>query len=606
MRVKDDAIEITIEQAVRALIIRSELSTYASDMKENLRQYDWQHLVPILCRDLPSFRLTVDRYERLRSTASRMPTEFKSKLIVAFDAWLDLHWKEVRPTAIKRAKEGLSKNVLTDHDLRHCLARYPRLAADEDLIRTAIQKLVESRDPHHEYLNLTMLTGSAITADVLIEQALLHGWTRHSDQIAKVLKLWLGTGVRDKLMIALWSPSVDGVEDNDIAAVAKHLRQLPLRAGPPLSSNVLDGADDGTRTAWRRKLAELLETDEQLRIAATEALLWLAFKKDDRFVQFTAIEINGPTAPEVLRSLEMHNSALVVHRARSARDAYHGSPNLFDAFLTHTFPAEQVLEARSDAGRTWIDDPALENLLRQTFRNACDTFAQKVPATASSGEENLVGRLLERIETKCEDLNERAAALAHERSDARRLIVSIRHRVIGKKEEGSPGLLPTGRFSTDVAIVMRAIENDQPPFAERAIFIQAKRALRGDEYELDHLKLEIEQLRQLASQTESAFVLNIIPPTRHRTFPVLPARQLVERYGKVDTKTLDLNVLAIGGRDLADWLVDDVIGLWTGDPRDEAIAKAENGAGDRATVLVYLEVRKVPVDPDRRLGRGAR
>lgn len=501
----------------------------------------------------------------------------------------------------------MSKRVSTDRDLRHCLAKYPRLAGDEQLIRTAIQKLVESGGSHHDYINLHMLSGSTATADVLIEQALLHGWTHHSDQIAKVLNLWLGTGVRDRLMIALWSPAVDAVEEDDnVTAVAKLLRQLPLRAGLPLSSVVLDGADDGTRTAWRKQLVELLKTDEELRSAATEALIWLAPKQDDRFAQFTAIEINGRTAPEVLRRLERHNAALVVHRARSALDAYHGSSNLFDAFLTHSFPAEQVLEARSDAGRTWIDDPALENLLRQTFRDACDTFAKKVPATASSGEENLVGRLLERIETRCEDLNERAAALAHERNDARRLVVSITHRVIGKTEEGSPGLLPTGRFSTDVAIVMRAVQDSGPPFAERAIFVQAKRALRGDEYQLDHLKLEIEQLRQLASQTESAFVLGIMPPTRRRTLPVLPARQFVERYGRVATKKLDLDALANGGRDLADWLVDDVIGLWTGDPREGAIAKAENGAGDRATVLVHLEVRKVPVDPDRRFRSGAR
>jgi hypothetical protein len=52
------------------------------------------------------------------------------------------------------------------------------------------------------------------------------------------------------------------------------------------------------------------------------------------------------------------------------------------------------------------------------------------------------------------------------------------------------------------------------------------------------------------------------------------------------------------GRSIASWLVYEVIGLWTGDPK--VVERALGRPGAEPTMLVELEVVMVPTNPDRR------
>ncbi|KQQ34881.1 hypothetical protein ASG19_14035 [Rhizobium sp. Leaf306] len=100
----------------------------------------------------------------------------------------------------------------------------------------------------------------------------------------------------------------------------------------------------------------------------------------------------------------------------------------------------------------------------------------------------------------------------------------------------------------------------------------------------------MQQLRDLAKQP-SSFILFVGPRCGGVTMPVMPARLFQERFDNgSNTKRPPIGTVAANGRNLAEWLVDDVIGLWTGESDAAAVDKARRGGGDTATLLEELSV----------------
>ncbi|TIX66054.1 MAG: hypothetical protein E5V25_16390 [Mesorhizobium sp.] len=157
------------------------------------------------------------------------------------------------------------------------------------------------------------------------------------------------------------------------------------------------------------------------------------------------------------------------------------------------------------------------------------------------------------------------------------------------------------RFSTDVTLILRARRGAEPPFSQRATFIQAKRLRRGTPPEAGHYAVNMTQMEDIANHTTSSFLLAVGPKALGVTMPVVPAQLLVDRFGAImKERHMHPDRVARLGRSLAVWLVDDVIGLWTGDPREEAVEKASAGAGDRDTILVEIAVAMVLADSEGR------
>lgn len=219
-----------------------------------------------------------------------------------------------------------------------------------------------------------------------------------------------------------------------------------------------------------------------------------------------------------------------------------------------------------------------------------------MPSIASAGEEALVARLFERMRCACIDATKRAAEFAREADRGERLCVTLDHRFVGKKEEGEAGLQEDGSFSTDVTLVIKATRSSGHAFAERATFMQAKRMRRGNvPGGREYYDVDVQQIRDIAEQTTSSFLLAVGPYVRGVAMPVMPARLFLDRFDEGQaSKRLDLETVAINSRGIAEWLVDDIIGLWTGDPRDETVMKAREGGGDHATLLVEIEVSLEP------------
>lgn len=155
-------------------------------------------------------------------------------------------------------------------------------------------------------------------------------------------------------------------------------------------------------------------------------------------------------------------------------------------------------------------------------------MAAEVSSSVSSREENLAGRLFERLRGACEREIERAALPARETDSGERLRISLSHRVIGKSEEGDAALVEGGSLSIDVTLFLRA--------PRRQGAVQPARDLpRSKARPVRHT------VGRLAVGAQASGV----------TMPMVPAELLVSRFGVIAKKLqLHLSIVARFGREL--------------------------------------------------------
>lgn len=602
-----DQDSLTISQVINALgntASRSRINLFnAGDDHLKRSTIAWDDAMPILEGGLAGHQMSGGSFERAWHGMHEAPQHLKGKIAELLDAWRIAHWPSLREAELFEAEAKFGEYDLTGARLREKLEIWPELRRETALLEIAILKLrcAGSGSACDEALgNLAELRGDEAQARDAV--AAIFAKQRHyvdDDKIAGLLASWTGASAWGSVMSSLWASIPEkGDKPANILKLTFHLRQLPLVTGPSLDGFRLSEMSGASRAAWRRTLAEIVAGDAELKRTATEALLWLSDPQEDLFAQFTALQINDPDPRAALTPLLSHPSRLTELRTRSALDLLSDASDPLETLLTRDEPPEYLSDTLP-ASRTWLGDARLEQLLKSAFADAASSMATEVSKTASSGEENLVGKLFERLRGACVRVTEQAAILARETDRGERLTVALSHRVIGKTEEGNPGLVVTRRFSTDVTLIVRARKGAAPPFSERATFVQAKRLLRGRPPETDHYKVSMEQMKDIAAQTTSAFLLAVGPSALGVTMPVVPAQLLLDRFGPdVKTKHLHPDAISRHGRSLAGWLVEDVIGLWTGDPRIETVKKASEGAGDSDTMLVEIDVTIVPVGPD--------
>jgi len=594
-----------IEQVIMALMNSRHRSRVNLDTDPDLLKRSaipWDDALSVVERDLAGYKMSSETYEAALEGAQKAPGDLKGRLVAALEAWRSAAWPRLRGDLLGKAVAGFGGNGFTGSDLRSHLEIWPELRREPELIRAALAKVrsAAGKALTEAIEDLAALDGSVDEARAALAVIATTRPYGQEKLIATLIDSWAGVTVWGQLTACLWSPVPEERQaPAAVTSVAHMLRQVPLVTGPSLDGFVLGDMSGASRATWRRSLVEATRGDPELRDVVTEALLWFADAREDLFAQFAALEINAPDPVTALEPLLSHPSRLVCLRTQSALALFAGTPDPLETIITR---GEEIEGERPAPGvsRTWLGDARLEQLLRTAFAEAASSMAAEVPLTASSGEENLVGKLFERLRGACLRVTEQAAILARETDRGERLSVALTHRVIGKVEEGEPGLVAARRFSTDVTLVVRARRGAEPPFSERATFVQAKRLRRGTPPELEHYAVSLSQMRDIAEQTTSSFLLAVGPEAAGVTMPVVPAQLLLDRYGAVvKEKHLHPDAVSRLGRNLANWLVDDVIGLWTGDPRVEAVAKAAAGAGDFETMLVEIEVALVPVDPER-------
>lgn len=417
-----DQDSLTISQVINALgntASRSRINLlHADDDILKRSAITWDDAMPILEGGLANHQMSRGTFERAWHGMQEAPEHLKSRIAELLESWRTARWPSLREVLLSEAEGRFGDYDFTGARLREKLQIWPELRQERALVHEALAKLrrAGSGSAWDEALgNLAELRGDEAQAKDAV--AIILAQQRHypdGDKIAALFDSWVGASKWGDLMSSLWaSIPEERQKPADIIRIAYHLRQLPLVTGPSLDGFRLAEMSGASRAAWRRSLIEILAGDVELKRAVTEALLWLSDPQEDLFAQFTALQINDPDPRAALTPFLLHPSRLTELRVRSALELLSGAPDPLETLLTRDEPLESRPEA-PPASRTWLGDARLEQLLRTAFADAASSMAAEVSKTASSGEENLVGKLFERLRGACVRVTEQAAILARE------------------------------------------------------------------------------------------------------------------------------------------------------------------------------------------------
>jgi hypothetical protein len=583
-----DASKIKFMKAVTLV----ECAPYASALREFVEPVNsgmsWSEALETISYGLAVHDLTYEKVRDVKLGARECPDDdVRAEFIDRLEAWQFQHLQKFEGRAREDAIANIGRRGYGHDDIDRSIFVWPHLKDDREFLDRALQHtLMSSGSNFHECLkDLALLNGSLASLRMVMESASTKGLLI-SLWMVELINAWQGDTPWAQMMRALLSDDhrADGAET--VRALAEAILQVPM-IGFRSSDLSLERLSGASRKAWRAHFSELAAKDQELREAATEALLWFGADSEDRFVQLAVIQAD-PAISDKLLERSRHPSPRVRLRTRSAVEMIAGRPDPVYELLESFGPLEPRLTSRRDA-RTWLGNAGVEQILIGAFTQAAEKLADEVRSTASAGEETLVAKLFERLKNCSERATRYGRDLARELDLSEYVDVTLDHRFVGKKEEGAEGLVQGASFSTDVTLILKAGRNGKT-FAERAVFIQAKRMFRGATAAGEYYEVDMEQLRGLAKQP-SSFMPFVGPRSGGVTMPVMPTRLFRERFDNGgNTKRLPIGTVAATGRNLAEWLVDDVIGLWTGESDPAAVDKARRGGGDTATLLVELSV----------------
>lgn len=365
----------------------------------------------------------------------------------------------------------------------------------------------------------------------------------------------------------------------------------------------LSAAGPDVRAVYVQRLRHAIGGDADLRRAAVEALLRRSPRRQQDLALFAATRLVHADDAAFIDELVNHPDREVGYRAdmlrlavfdKSAGDEAWPAPGvstiaggLFSIGLS-TVPSEHPY--------TWIGDRLLELLIEQTVAGEERRFSQRFRDHSEEGEEGLLGTFFSELARRFRDLGNSLRATAMATGSPRNTSIDLNYRPVDKSEEGKPGVNPKGdpvppSFSADLCLIVDPYL-DGRPLGKRATLVQAKRLRLEDTKEPEKgleksFKLKPKQMTDLIRQTGSSFYLFLCPGLLDRGVPVIPT-QLVEdlaRHHAASAAQIPADLVGPASRPFAEWLTYMVLGLQTGDPLEELVAKVDGGAGRRPRPL---------------------
>ncbi|MCP3137593.1 hypothetical protein [Pyxidicoccus xibeiensis] len=422
--------------------------------------------------------------------------------------------------------------------------------------------------------------------------------------------------VREKL-----KAGVPGFEH--LCWLAEECAELWPRFG---AGGVRPGLDE--LVAWRQEVASRMGRKPVLRKASIEFFLWCAPEAASSEAELTVLAlVRTETDRRQVRKLKEHPSSRVRFRVRTLQTWLQGSGKAGEgaapvapsggagpASLTEALRHLHVTRAVPLSGRTWLRDRDLEELLLGALARVEADFATRYPERFREDTAELVAGLLEGLRAELERVNaDLAALLAPGQSAPRELGFTVRRvrptpaepeasveQAVPVEPEagGQPHVeaspeaperhpvapQPTPRTaSVEVALVLK-VEVEGFLRTERVAFVRVvKLEQRGEGQWLPSFRLGREHVDALLQRTEAAFCLFLAPPFPRAECWLVPARLV---RGLMETQRSVSGVrredVQRAARPLAQWLMGDLVGLWVGDERPEALARtrAEQGAPD--------------------------
>ena len=464
--------------------------------------------------------------------------------------WAEENWgllnARLREEALERFRNSSYPGAYEFDDF---VSRWPRLRQDSRLMADAVRALEQGRPGIDVGVaQLRALEGDrAAAAGVLAAVMAYRSSFRNRDDLASLFAEWAGEDVWGQLQHLLWRVGTETQREQKILTelprnilnLAALLREFGFAVGEKPGYRLFELSAE-TKASWRRLLKAAVGDDPALRLAVAEALLWFGSTQDDRAVLFAVLELYEDGVEAALIPLrDGHPDDLVRLRAAAVIDMVRGEPDALEllrprhstATARHLPPAEGLRPAR-----TWIRDARIELLIEDTLDKAARNAGADISRTLASGEETHVAVLFERLRGACSTISDRLATLADETNANDRLRLKLEHRIVGKPEEGGPGV-GTTRFSTDVCLLFEARDSGKR-FARRASFLQAKRLYRRKKaLDVDYYPVDRGQLADLAGQTMASFLLLVGPECDGVGVPVIPARLFLDLVERGDSST---------------------------------------------------------------------
>ncbi|WP_439892518.1 hypothetical protein ACS7SF_08470 [Ralstonia sp. 25C] len=604
----------SVDEAVRAITANG-FRQMCSFLDGSAPVLNCQAAASIISEHADVLSLDGEHYFQLERATQAMPDHDAQQAVLrTLRKWADANWPVVVKTARSHAhKQFCGSRYFSSHN-EFCtfIERWPRLRSDAPLRDLLLEAMEQGRCSlacsvqYLRYLDGDLAGAHTVLAIVMkkMSRSVERGFPK--DAFAALMAQWAGDSTWGQLQHALWQEG-----EAEYAHVRTALEALPSNIvrvcallhefGITIVTNpdyALSELSPETRASWRRELKSVIGEDEALRAAATEALLWFGPTWLDRAILFAVLELNAGSLDSSLQPFEAHPDGLVRRRAHAVMGMARPEPDLVDLLTRRRETAGSAAEVPLPAVRTWIGDARIERLIESTLDEVAQEAGAVIGKTLHSGEEAHVMLVFERLRAAFSLITERLALLASETHANERLTLRLDYRVVGKQEEGDAGV-GTDRFSTDICLIFEAREAGQR-FARRASLLQAKRLYRNkNSPAVGYYPIKADQLGDLAGQTMASFLLLLGPTCEGTAIPVIPARlvlDLIER-GEPSTQMAPAQASRLG-KAIGTWLVEDIIGLWTGDWDDKIIARAQGGPDREPYLLVEVIVDRVQRDGD--------
>lgn len=369
------------------------------------------------------------------------------------------------------------------------------------------------------------------------------------------------------------------------AAVIERLRELPEVPGARL---VWDQLGPEARNAWRQDLFDVAAADPEFALGVIHfACRWLdrrAFTEVEPVLRRLIGDADMVAGVSELTKEEPRQVALRAMALVGARSEPYGIEGR----------TEEASSLPSVGARTWLGDPSVEQVIRRKVGEAEARFSNAYPRRWGLEEEMLATRFLGEVVRATEEIVEQFHELS--RAARRRFPhLSVEFRQTSKREEGA-STSAGAPLATDVLFLTRILDRDKTPI-ERATLVQVKKRVASEATGRfgGTVTVDLQQCKDLITQTEHAFYLVLTPPDPEATLWVTPARLMGNLAELHDSRS---SVSALQARDasisFADFFLTHLVGLWAGDEAEDlvAIAKGDAGRGKIPELIVEIVVRR--------------
>ena len=511
--------------------------------------------------------------------------------------WSTLH-ETVKSMAI-RYVPGHAKGVSYVH-LQGVIRDFPALVDDDELFESFIHSIqFKNTQLEIALTQLRVLRGNETRITKVLRAIGAAGYSEAHHQFALLCAEWAGETAYGKLQYALWyertqNNSHEPVVDIYIPPHVEKLASLFVEfgLGPKAARNhyTLSYMSSAAIASWRNELAAVVGGDRELTAAALETFFVMGPAGYDPQLLSATVKLAELLPKEALAAHVGNETTLANRRARACLGMIEESDDVLDVMLnTYVGDVGYDVNLKSPLSRTWLGDARIEQLFECSVNEMAKIVGDEIFDNLHAGEETHLSELFKELKFCLAKLSRQLAYAANELDASERFSFSLSQRIIGKPEEGGEGI-DHSRFSTDVCLIFKAMD-DGICFSERATLIQAKR-LQATNGRAFFYSLKRAQLDDIATQTLASFLLLLGPAYGKSRLPVMPAGLMVDLMKNNSSMSVSPSRAAGLGRSFGTWLLEDVIGLWTGDKADIVIEKALGRENGRPRLIFELIVER--------------